>query len=119
MQLEWSSFQRLTEANVKKFVPTSAGVYIRWVQRMDDSWRCVYVGQANDLERRLLEHHAASEQNECIKKKVSNNIVNYVCARVDRQADRDGVERSLYREYKNPECNEQEPSAAPIQVNLP
>jgi excinuclease UvrABC nuclease subunit len=118
MEVQWSSFQRLTEENVNKYVPKSAGVYLLWVQLKSEKWRCDYVGQADDLERRLLEHMSDSEENDCIKEHVKEHILNYMYATVPRQSDRDGVEKFLYDHY-GPKCNVVDPGGDPIEVNLP
>jgi excinuclease UvrABC nuclease subunit len=119
MQITWSAFHSLySDAEVKAYVPRSAGVYLLWVQLKDEKWHCFYVGQADDLKRRLLEHLADSEENECIKRHVSKYVCGYKHAEIARQADRDGVEKYLYDHYK-PECNQIDPGGSPIQVNLP
>jgi predicted GIY-YIG superfamily endonuclease len=118
MQITWSSFQNLTEENVKKYVPRDAGVYLLWVKLKNGKWRCYYAGQADDLERRLLEHLSDEEKNSCIKAKVRDHISGYEYAKVAKQSDRDGIEKFLYDHYK-PECNEKDPGGEPIEVNLP
>jgi excinuclease UvrABC nuclease subunit len=118
MQITWSSFQNLTEENVRKYVPKDAGVYLLWVKLKNEKWRCYYVGQADDLERRLLEHLSDEEKNPCIKTNVHDYISGYKYAKVARQSDRDGIEKSLYDHYE-PECNEKDPGGEPIEVNLP
>lgn len=118
MEVSWSSFQRLTEENIEKFVPKDSGVYLLWVKLKNDKWRCYYVGQAGDLERRLLDHLSTDEPNACIKTNVHDYISGYEYANVSRQADRDGIEKFLYDYYK-PECNEADPGGKPIEVNLP
>ena len=70
MTIEWSNFQKLTEGNIQSYVPTSAGVYLLWVQLKNENWRCYYVGKANDLKQRLLDHLSDNEPNDCIKEKV-------------------------------------------------
>jgi len=118
MEIEWSSFHQLTEENIRRFVPTSAGVYLLWVQLKSEKWRCYYVGQAEDLEQRLLDHISTNEPNDCIKEYVSKHISGFEYAKVGGQSDRDGVEKFLYDHY-SPECNKQDPGGTPIDVKLP
>lgn len=118
MQIEWSSFHRLTEENIRKYVPTSAGVYLLWVRLKNEEWRCYYVGQANNLQQRLLDHMSDDEPNECIRDYVSKYISGFEYAKVGKQGDRDGIEKFLYDHYK-PECNKSDPGGTPIEVNLP
>jgi len=118
MNIQWSIFQRLTEDNIRKYVPTSSGVYLLWVQLKSEKWRCYYVGQAQNLEDRLLSHTSAQEPNDCIKTNVSEHISGYEYAKVAKQSDRDGIEKFLYDHYK-PECNKSDPGGTAIEVNLP
>jgi hypothetical protein len=118
MQITWSSFKKLTEENVRKDVPRDAGLYLLWVKLKNGKWRCYYAGQADDLERRLLEHLSDEEKNRCIKTNVRDYISGYQYAKVAKQSDRDGIEKFLYDHYK-PECNEKDPGGEPIEVSLP
>jgi len=119
MEVKWSSFHgSYTSEAVKKYVPTSAGVYLLWVKLKNDKWRCIYVGQATNLEERLLSHLTSSEPNESIKNNVSNYVIGFEYAEVTEQYMRDGVEKFLYDKYK-PECNSQDPGGTPISINLP
>jgi len=118
MDIKWSAFHRLTEENVREYVPTTAGVYLLWVKLKSEKWRCYYAGQSDNLQRRLLEHFSAIEDNPCIKDKVANYISGFEYAKVGRQSDRDGIEKFLYNHY-SPECNVEEPGGTPIPVNLP
>jgi excinuclease UvrABC nuclease subunit len=119
MQVKWSSFQDLTRDNIKKYVPTSPGVYLLWLKLKTEEWKCYYVGKAENLETRLLEHISDNEQNACIKNHVSQHINRYVTAEVARKADRDCIEKFLYDHYYKPECNQADPGGTPIPVNLP
>lgn len=118
MNIEWSSFQRLTSENVQTHVATSAGVYLLWVQLKNEKWRCYYAGQCENLEERLLYHLSTSETNVCIKNHIDNHINGFEYAKVGRQSDRDGIEKFLYDHY-SPECNMRDPGGTPTPVNLP
>ena len=118
MNIEWSSFSKLTEDNILSEVPTSAGIYLLWIQLINEEWDCYYVGQSKNLEQRLLSHMSDDEPNECMKNNVHNHISGCEYAEVGRQDDRDGIEKYLYEQY-SPECNERDPGGTPIQVNLP
>ena len=97
MYLEWSSFYTpYTEQEVKKYVPIDSGIYLLWVQLKNEKWRCSYVGQADDLEDRLLNHLSKFEENECIKTKASKYVCGFEYAKVSRESDREGIENFLY-----------------------
>ena len=118
MQVEWFPFHNLNEENIKRYVTTDSGIYLLWVKLKNNKWRCCYVGKAENLERRLLEHLSYNENNECIKSKIQYYTSGYEYAKVSKQSDRDGIEKFLYDCYK-PECNEIDPGDYPIPVNLP
>lgn len=118
MKLEWSSLRPLTTANNKTYVPTGSGVYLLWAQLKNDEWRCYYVGQADRLEKRLFEHIADTEANECIREHIVSHNNSYEYASVDKKTDRDGIEKYLYDHFK-PTCNDVDPGGSPIEVNLP
>lgn len=119
MQITWSSFhEKYSDQEVNTYVPTDAGVYLLWVKLKNGKWRCFYVGQARDLERRLLDHLSDDEENPCLKKHVAEYKCGFEYAEVPLQKDRDGIEKYLYDHY-GPECNQIDPGGNPITVNLP
>ncbi|MBL7073873.1 GIY-YIG nuclease family protein [candidate division KSB1 bacterium] len=118
MNIEWSSFHTpYNESEVKKYVPTSAGVYLLWVKYKSDRWEAFYIGQASNLENRLLEHLSDEEKNNCIKENVKYTS-GFHYAKVGKQSDRDGIEKYLYDHYST-ECNKVDPGGTSILVNLP
>jgi excinuclease UvrABC nuclease subunit len=119
MQLKWSNIYRLNSENILKYTPKSAGVYMLWVQLGDGTRRNFYVGQATNLEQRLLAHLSVDEPNKGIKEHVSKYNCDYCTAEVATQSERDGIETFLYGRYK-PQCNEiVPPGDKSIEVNLP
>lgn len=116
----WSTFQEsFTEANVKLNAPKGAGIYILWVRLKTKKWSCYYVGQASNLQSRLLDHLSDSEENKCIKDNVSKYTSGFEFTPVANADERDGIELFLYDHY-SPECNEiSPPKVEPIEVNLP
>jgi len=118
MQLQWSSFHTpYNEAEVKRIVPISGGVYLLFVKYKSGKWECFYVGRAQDLEKRLLDHLSDDEPDECIK-----NNVKYKCgfywAEVSSDINREGIEKALF-DYYSTECNDVDPGGIPIHVNVP
>ncbi len=101
---DWSSRYEYTETNVKKYAPTSGGVYRLIYKENDNSYIVFYVGQSDSLERRLLEHLASSETNECIKKHLKDYYCYFRYLEVATQADRDKIEGQQISEY-TPSCN--------------
>ncbi len=116
--ITWSAFHLLTEQEIRTYVPKSPGVYLIWVKLQNGKWRCFYVGQALDLEERLLTHLSPSNPNTCIQTHVRDHICGFEFAKVARQSDRDGIEKFLYDHFR-PECNQQVPGGTAIPVNVP
>ncbi|MDD4893901.1 MAG: hypothetical protein PHW54_01115 [Candidatus Omnitrophica bacterium] len=119
MQITWSVFhETYSESEVKKYAPKEAGVYLLWVKLKSGEWRCFYVGLAEDLEIRLLDHLSDNEENECVKEKVSEYVCGFQYAKVSKQDYRNGIEKYLYDHY-SPECNQADPGGESMEVNLP
>ena len=115
--VSWSgNWWLLSEENVRRFVPTSAGVYV--LRDRGERKSVVYVGQAENLEQRLLQHLAPNEPNKCIRDRARSGL-EMRWALVALQSDRDCIERALYDHYNKPVCNEKTPPGAPCAVNFP
>lgn len=114
----WSSFHNpYNEAEIRKYVPTSAGVYLLWVYYKSGRWGSYYVGKAENLEDRLLDHLSNDEPNSCIKE---NNKYRrgFMWIEITTEAERSGVEKFLYDSLK-PECNQADPGGNPLKISLP
>ena len=67
----WSpTFTPYNETAVKQYASTDAGVYAMWVHYTSGKWECFYVGKADNIESRLLDHLRDNEPNPCIKENV-------------------------------------------------
>lgn len=117
--VDWSCHETYDAATVDAEAPHTGGVYVLWVKLKDkDEWRCFYVGKADDLHDRLLDHLAEEEPNECIAAKIKDKVCGFFFAEVAKAVVRSGIEKFLFDHYE-PECNEQDPGGKPAQVNLP
>lgn len=102
---DWSSRYEYTEANVKAYAPTSGGVY-RLIYHSGGKFIIFYVGQTDNLERRLLEHLSPSESNACIRRHLRDYTCYFRFLDVSTEADRLRIEQEQIKEY-NPDCNSQ------------
>ena len=100
---KWSSRHSYTEASVRKYAPTSGGVY-RLINKSGDKYYVFYVGQSDNLERRLLEHLSRSEPDACIKRHLRDYDCSFRFIEISSSTERDRVEREQIQEY-NPDCN--------------
>ncbi len=108
----------LTEQSVKKLLSGIGGVYRLSYKSSDGNYYVFYVGQAEDIKERLIQHLSANEMNECIKNYLKTEDCFFRYAKITRQSLRDATERKAYREY-GPKCNYQEPSGElDVDVNL-
>lgn len=118
MTVTWHFHTPYDEATVNRFAPTTGGVYLLWVQLQSEKWRCFYVGKAENLEERLLDHLSENEPNKCISDMVENYSCGFEYAQITSASDRSGVEKFLYNHY-SPKCNKNDPGGTPTPVNLP
>lgn len=95
---QWSSQYDYTESQVRRVAPISGGVYRLW-----SKGSCFYVGQSDNLERRLLEHLQPGEPDACIRRHLRSACLFDFC-REDSAHRRDEIERSGI-ERLAPECN--------------
>lgn len=114
----WSPFfTPYSEKEVRRVVPTSGGVYALWVKYNSGQWKCFYVGRAENLETRLLDHLSDNEPDKCIK-----NNVGYICGfqwiEVTTQDERKNVEKYLFDQMTT-ECNDNDPGGTPRKIDLP
>jgi len=101
---DWSELYRYTEENVNRYAPTSGGVYRLSCDEGDPEYRVFYVGQGDNLDRRLKDHLNPSEENECIKKHLRKYTCYFRFIEIASEVERDKVEEEQIRKY-DPECN--------------
>lgn len=119
LQLYWSEYHEYNSENVSKYVPTNAGVYKISFLQTDKTLAVRYVGQTNDLDRRLNEHlDLDNEQNVCLRSRLEKYSASFSFAEINIQNDRDGAELALYNHYK-PVCNDPDaiPNGPVIEIN--
>lgn len=104
----WDRKWTMDDANVTGSALNKPGVYGLFEEAAAPTYYLRYVGQSDDLKRRLLEHLADSEPNPCIKTLVRGGHCTFGFVYVDAQAQRDTIERA-YIERWNPNCNSKTP----------
>lgn len=116
--LTWTKLTTLTEQSVKRLPISIGGVYRLSYKSSDGNYYVFYVGQAEDIRERLLQHLSASETNDCIKSYLRTENCFFRYSKITKQYLRDATERKAYREY-GPKCNYQEPAGRlDIEINL-
>ena len=99
----WSSMYPYTDNNVNLYAPASEGVY-ELIYKKSEKYYVFYVGQSDDLQRRLNEHLSYSEPNECIKRYLQNFNCFFRFIEITLQPERDRVEEEEIEKYRSP-CN--------------
>ena len=100
---EWTDRYKYSEENVNAHIPQVGGVY-RLLYHSENKYYVFYVGQTDNLKRRLFEHINTSEPDECIKKHIVNHSCYFRYLEVNSQPERDRIEGQQINEY-NPSCN--------------
>lgn len=99
----WSSRYNYNSTDVNRYAPSNGGVY-RLIHKRTEKFYVFYVGQSNNLKRRLLEHLSPSESDTCIKRHLRDYTCYFRFIEIASQSERDKVERQQIQEYK-PSCN--------------
>mgnify|MGYP001597393465 CR=1 FL=1 len=119
IQLDWQGYHKYTAENVQNYAPTGAGVYKIAFKQTDGKLKVRYVGQTNDIDRRLNEHlDIDNEQHECLVERLGKYNAEFSFAEVSTQSDRDGAEKALYEHYQ-PTCNDRDaiPNGPDLEIN--
>ena len=107
-KLTWTKRTALTEEIINNIPTNKSGIYRLTYKSNDGNYYVFYVGQAEDIRQRLLDHLSVSEENECIKDHLRTKECFFRYTVITRKAVRDATERLAFLEYK-PTCNYQEP----------
>lgn len=99
----WSNRYSYTETNVKKYAPLTGGVY-RLIYKKGEDYFVFYVGQSNNISRRLIEHLSPSEADSCIKRHLRDYECFFRFIEISSLDERNRVEREQIGKYEPP-CN--------------
>ena len=117
-KLIWTKLTPASDIAVKAIGDNLAGVYRLSYLADDDSYYIFYVGQSEDIKKRLLEHLSSNEKNVCIKNYLTTKKCFFRYAKITKAYIRDAAEKQMYKQYE-PSCNEKEPDGRDdVRVNL-
>lgn len=117
-KLIWTKLTAASEITAKTIGDNLAGVYRLSYLADDGSYYIFYVGQSEDIKKRLLEHLSSNEKNVCIKNYLTTKKCFFRYAKITKAYIRDAAERQMYKQYE-PSCNEKEPNGRDdVKVNL-
>ena len=116
--LTWTKLTVLSNDSVNTLANSLAGVYRFSYLAEDSSYYVFYVGKAEDIKKRLLEHLSSNEKNVCIKNYLASKKCFFRYAKITKAYIRDAAEKQMYKQYE-PSCNEIEPDGRDdVKVNL-
>jgi excinuclease UvrABC nuclease subunit len=115
MNLEWHGKFTFIEEKASSLVDTTGGNYMISVKLKNGNYRSIYVGKAENLQKRLLEHLSDKEKNKCLRDHVKDHTVVFRFCYVNSEENRSNVEHTLYHKYPH-ECNEKEPEGKIIEI---
>lgn len=109
ISISWSKPIRVLPSN-REAIPQAAGVYEILVQMRGGNRKRLYVGSAENLRVRYLQHIQGDEPNPCL----GENLRRYICwfrfAVVEDERERLDAKRELHAKYEAEyECNERNP----------
>ena len=100
---EWSKRYEYTRSGVQDNAPSTSGVY-RLIYHLGESYYVFYVGQSEDLQKRLNDHLASSEENSCIKQHLREHACYFRYLEIDSASERDSIEQEQIDKFE-PKCN--------------
>jgi len=117
MQLNWTDRKEIKEENIINIKKTSGVYRLIYFSPIKNDYYIYYVGQAEDLNKRISEHLLGQETNSCCVKYLKNYTCYFRVAEVEKKEDRDAIEVTLYAHFK-PTCVDIKPDAKPIEINF-
>ncbi len=116
-ELGWTKLASLDKGSIEKLPDNLPGVYRLSYKADDGNYYVFYVGKAEDLKVRLLQH-LSSEKNVCIKNYLDTKSCFFRYAKITESYIRDAAERQMYKHFE-PTCNDKEPEGRDdVKVNL-
>ena len=117
MKLNWTERIRLNQSGISRIKEVSGIYRLIYYSAEKDKYYVYYVGQAENLNKRLVEHLPDTETNNCCKGYLKNYTCYFRVAGVSNQINRDGAEVALYNHFE-PTCVDRIPDADPIDINF-
>jgi len=99
----WSIRYPWNKENVNRYTPERGGVY-RLIYESSGKYYVFYVGQSNNLRRRLIEHLSPFEPDACIRRHLQQHTCYFRFIIIESEFERRMEEGTEIREY-NPSCN--------------
>jgi len=99
INISWSSVRNYLETDAD-MVPVKSGIYEILVLQNDGKYTRKYVGIAEDLRKRFIEHLSKFEENENIKNGLHDYICGFDYSLTDSELIRKDAELGLFEKYQ-------------------
>jgi excinuclease UvrABC nuclease subunit len=99
ISINWSKISKYLETDAN-LIPMESGIYEILVLQTDGKYARRYVGIAEDLRKRFIEHLSKLEENENIKDGLHNYICGFDYALADSELVRKDAELGLFNKYQ-------------------
>ncbi len=117
-KLTWTKLENLSETAIEGLPDNLPGVYRLSYKAEDGNYYVFYIGKAEKIKDRLLQHLSSTEENICIKNYLSTKECFFRYAKVTEAYIREAAEKQMYKQYE-PICNTKEPEGGEdVKVNL-
>lgn len=117
-KLTWTKLTFFNKSSVGNLPNDIAGIYRLSYKSDDGKYYIFYVGQSENLKKRLLEHLSDEETNFCIGNYLGKKDCFFRYAKVTEEYIRSAAEKQMYKQYE-PICNTIEPKGREdVRVNL-
>ena len=103
LQLDWQGYFPVDEKVIRGKVDDKSGIYKISKMQKDGSLKPFYVGEADSLKMRLLEH-VTSAEGSCITAELKDGECQFRFAYLYTKEDIDAAAKALYKRY-TPKCN--------------
>lgn len=117
-KLSWTKLDELNKISAGKVPDNLPGVYRLSYKAEDDNYYVFYIGKAEKIKERLLQHLSSTEENVCIKNYLDTKKCFFRYAKITKSYIREATEKKMYKQYV-PTCNTNEPEGRDdVKVNL-
>ncbi len=103
LQIDWQGYFPFEEKVIRSKVDDRAGIYKISKKQKDGSLKPVYIGHADSIKMRLLEH-VTSADNSCITLELRDGDCQFRFAYLYTREDITAAVKALYTRY-TPKCN--------------
>ena len=119
--MSWSRIKKIWVDGTNQ-LPSDEGVYLIFLYTAEGAYKIRYVGKGK-IDERMAHHTSEDEENDCLKKIMMQNNVQFSFKLIEDDDKRSDWEYSLWDYCKNEKkqnlCNKISPDGKKIKIDLP